>query len=133
MYDVRKILYNELKSYAKEGLNVTEFLTISEDKMVYSLVGVGLNGTKRVTSAGIVARIANDFIIIELDNYHPPFVDDLLQVGIPRDKIILAYQGEEVPEELEVIPQKYLNMPPNPPGAKLVLKDGKLTVETTPT
>jgi sulfur carrier protein ThiS len=46
-----------------------------------------------------MVRIAGDKIVIEEDMIDTKVLDTLLQAGIPREKIILAYNGEPVPEE----------------------------------
>ncbi len=54
----------------------------------------------REDTAGVVvlARLAGDFIIIEEDTTDRKLVDSLLQQGISREQIILAYEGEAVSE-----------------------------------
>jgi hypothetical protein len=42
----------------------------------------------------------NDQIIIERDINNKPLVDALVQNGIPREQIILAYAGEPVEEPM---------------------------------
>ena len=46
----------------------------------------------------LVLRIAEGYVIIERDQNDKLVVDALVQAGIPRDKVILAYAGEPVPE-----------------------------------
>jgi sulfur carrier protein ThiS len=47
-----------------------------------------------------MARIVADKIVIEADNMDKPLLDALLQRGIPREQILLAYNGDIIPEEL---------------------------------
>ncbi len=44
----------------------------------------------------LVARVAGDRIIIERDVNDKPLVDALVQAGVPRHSIVLAYAGESV-------------------------------------
>jgi sulfur carrier protein ThiS len=37
-------------------------------------------------------------VIIEYDGTDKPLLDALLQRGIPREQIVLAYQGEPIPD-----------------------------------
>lgn len=46
----------------------------------------------------MIALLVGDKIIIEEDGTDKPLVDALLQRGVPRDQIILAYRGEQAPE-----------------------------------
>jgi XisI protein len=52
--------------------------------------------------AGIVvlARIADNHIIIDEDTTDRPLVHELVRAGIPRDQIILTYAGEKIPEHM---------------------------------
>ena len=46
----------------------------------------------------LLVRILPGVVVIERDQNDKPLVDALVQAGIPREKIILAYAGEPVPE-----------------------------------
>lgn len=127
MSDINDVLYDTLKDYAREGLNGIDYFTMNEAHNFFVIAGMGNTMGKRFADAGIIVRVASDFVVIESDYFDPPLVNSLLQAGIPRDKIILAYQGEEVPPELEVIPQAKPS--PNPADAKLAFTDGRLTIE----
>lgn len=48
------------------------------------------------TKVIVQARIDGDRVIIEEDVTDRPLVDALVQAGIPREKIVLAYAGELV-------------------------------------
>jgi hypothetical protein len=58
-----------------------------------SISGSGLSATRLNGRSSISIQI-----VIEMDDSNKPLVDALLQAGIPRSKIILAYAGEPVPE-----------------------------------
>jgi len=63
-----------------------------------SVVSVGQVRDRRVVDTGLVARIKNNHIIIEYDVNDKPLVDALIQAGVPRKQIVLAYAGENVEE-----------------------------------
>ncbi|GIK67262.1 MAG: hypothetical protein BroJett018_50560 [Chloroflexota bacterium] len=44
-----------------------------------------------------MARIKGDYIIIEDDRTDKPLVKRLVAAGIPRERIILAYANEPLP------------------------------------
>jgi hypothetical protein len=46
----------------------------------------------------VMARILNDQIVIEADKTDRPLVDKLLEMGVLRQQIVLAYQNEPVNE-----------------------------------
>jgi hypothetical protein len=45
--------------------------------------------------------LVNQFYVIDVDYNNKQLVDALVQNGIPRNQIILAYAGETVPESVE--------------------------------
>jgi hypothetical protein len=53
---------------------------------------------KRVVDAGLIVRVVDDRIIIERDVNDKPLSDALLQAGVPREQIIMAYVGEPIEE-----------------------------------
>ncbi len=85
-----------LLSYAKKGLNSDSRLMHSEDNTILSVVTIVKPQNNSFIS--LLVRVLADTIIIERDQNDKPLVDALLQAGIPRSQIILAYAGEPVPE-----------------------------------
>jgi len=45
-----------------------------------------------------MARGENDKVVIEEDLTDKPLVDALIQAGIPREQIVLAYAGDKLEE-----------------------------------
>jgi hypothetical protein len=45
----------------------------------------------------IIARISDDRVIIEADSTNKPLYEALIQAGIPKQYIVLAYAGETEP------------------------------------
>jgi hypothetical protein len=47
----------------------------------------------------VLARMVGDHVVIEEDRTDKPLVDALMiNGGVPREKIILVYNGEKLPE-----------------------------------
>ncbi len=61
---------------------------------MFTIVSVGEVRDRRIVDMGLVVRLINDKIVIERDVNDKPLVDALVQAGIPRQQIILAYAGE---------------------------------------
>lgn len=80
-----------VQGYAGEALNGYSYLMTSEDGTMFSIVSVGKVREKRIVNTGIVVRVDGDRIIIEHDANDKPLVDALIQAGIPRNNIHLAY------------------------------------------
>jgi hypothetical protein len=86
--------------YAGKVLNGYSYLTQNEDGSVFTVVVVGRVQGKHISGVSLVVRIADDLVIVERDQNDKIVLDALLQAGIPREQIILAYAGELVPESV---------------------------------
>jgi hypothetical protein len=84
--------------YSGKGLNGISYLTQSDDGNVMTVTGFTRQKGEHVSSTSLIVRIVGDFVIIEHDMNDKPLVDALVQAGIPRAQIILAYAGEPIPE-----------------------------------
>ncbi len=96
--DVIDVLNQAMADYAGEALNGHSYLVSNDDRTVFAVVSVGRVPDKRVVDTGLVAHVVNGTIIIERDVNDKPLVDALLQAGVPRDQIVLAYAGEPTNE-----------------------------------
>jgi hypothetical protein len=47
--------------------------------------------------AVVMARLFDDYVVIDSDTTDRPLVDELVRAGVPRDRIVLYYAGESVP------------------------------------
>ena len=93
-------LESVMSAYAKKAFNGFTTLTSNPEKTQFVVTSVGNTRSGRVTSTALFARIVGETIIIESDNTNKPLVDALMDAGVPRDRIVLAYAGEKVPEEV---------------------------------
>ncbi len=84
--------------YVGKVLNGYSYLTQSEDGTVFIVVVVARLRGKHILGISLVVRLVEDTIIVERDQNDKIVKDALIQAGIPREKIILAYAGEPVPE-----------------------------------
>ncbi len=64
------------------------------DNKAFTIIASASVCGKLVVNTGVLARVESDMIIIERDMNNKQVVDALVQNGIPRNKIILAYAGE---------------------------------------
>ena len=84
--------------YTGKVLNGYSYLTQNEDGSVFTVVDVAQIKGRHVSGVSLVVRIVADKVIIERDQNDKVAVDALMQAGIKREDIILAYAGENVPE-----------------------------------
>lgn len=98
MDTIKAPLIREIEAYTGEALNGYVFLTNNLEQTRFVLTAVGTVRGKRIVNTALVVQIIGEKIIIEQDTNSKPLVDALLQIGVPRSQIILAYAGEPVPE-----------------------------------
>lgn len=84
-----------MSGYARKGLNSHSYLMRNEDDMLLSVVTV--QGNTGHSFLSLLVRIVADTVIIERDQNDKPLVAALVQAGIPRHQIIVAYAGEAIP------------------------------------
>jgi len=87
-----------MKGYAVKGLNSDAYLTVSPDGNLLTVVDIAQSGGKRIVETSLIVRLLNDQVIVEHDDNNKPLVDALVQAGVERNKVVLAYLGEAVPE-----------------------------------
>ena len=94
---LERILINELEGYAGEGLNDVAYLTANEAEQIYTIVDIATVRGKRLVGTVLVARLAGDRVVIELDRHDKLLVDALQARGVPETQIVLAYRGDAFP------------------------------------
>lgn len=100
MDTLKETVRQTVAGYAGKGLNGVSYLTQNDDGSVFTVTDFARIRGEHVTGVRLVVRIVDDLTIIERDQNDKPLVDALLQAGIPRSKIILAYAGEPAPEAM---------------------------------
>src|SRR5947207_1417065 len=98
MDSLKVTLEKVIEPYTGEGLNGYAYLSHDAVKDVYTVISVGYIKKQRFVDANLIVRLVADKIIIERDMNDKPLVDALIQAGIPRSQIILAYAGEPASE-----------------------------------
>jgi hypothetical protein len=110
MENLTEIVREEVEKYAGggRGENLILFPLRNDQQHVYAVTAIDYPVREAGAEVVVMARVAGDKVVIEEDNTDRYLVDALLQRGIPRDHIILAYDGEPIPdpERFEVAPIK---------------------------
>lgn len=91
-------LRRELAWYASGGLNSKAILLSNEEARVYAVNVYDFPKHELPAGIAVMARLEGEYIVIEEDRTTKPFEDRLMAAGVPRDKIILAYAGEKLPD-----------------------------------
>ena len=100
MDSIREKVHQVVAGYAGTGLNGISYLTQSDDGSVLTVTDFARIRGQHISGVSLVVRIVDDTIIVERDQNDKIVKDALIQAGIPREKIILAYAGEPIPESI---------------------------------
>lgn len=94
--EYRRIIESILKEYARlfnhqpEGVEVIAVCDESTD--TYAIVNVGWDGNERMNMTSVMMRIVDGKVWVEKDRTMYGFVDELVEAGISRSQIVLAFQ-----------------------------------------
>jgi hypothetical protein len=96
--ELTRAVQETIEAYAKGGWAKARGYTIVDAKRhIYTVIGIPDYPRKFPASIVVMARIENDKVIIEHDISDRPLWEELVRVGIPREKIVLTYAGEQLP------------------------------------
>jgi hypothetical protein len=98
MDNLSAILEEAMQWYAGRGLNGHSYFMKNDAEQVMSIVASFVFEGEHYVDTSLLARIVDNRIVIEDDKTNKPLVDALLQAGVPREQIVLAYAGEKVEE-----------------------------------
>jgi hypothetical protein len=96
---VAHIVQHEVDQYAGDAVGGKLLSLADEHNQTYAVIAVPDNAKERPAWAVVLARVVGDYVVIDEDTTDKPLVDALMiNGGIPRERIILAYAGETLPE-----------------------------------
>ena len=105
MDNLVEITRKEVCKYAGqgEGIGLKLYPVLDDIRHTYAVLAVHtLPEDEHSVGIVVMAQIADDCVIIEVDNTDKPLVDALVQQGVPREQIVLAYAGETHPDKTPV-------------------------------
>ncbi|MBZ0306890.1 MAG: XisI protein [Anaerolineae bacterium] len=97
MAGITDIVREEVEKYAGETVHSALYPIFDEGRQIYTVLRVKSHPENQPARAVVMARVVGEHIIIEADTTDKPLVDALVQKGIPRQQIVLAYAGEKLP------------------------------------
>lgn len=105
MDNLLKIVRQEVEKYAGSGrgINLRLCPVLDDEHQTYSVIAVDYPNHQNVAGVVVLARVIGDNVIIEEDSTNKKLIDALLQNGIPREKIVLAYAGETMDENVGLL------------------------------
>ncbi|MEP7292808.1 MAG: element excision factor XisI family protein, partial [Chloroflexota bacterium] len=85
--------------YAGKIAGGTLFPVLDDHNQTYAVLYVNDKYQDRPAWVVVMARVVGDYVVIDEDTTDKPLVDALMiNGGIPREQIVLAYAGETLPE-----------------------------------
>ncbi len=98
MDPLAEIVKKEVFWYAGGGPNLKVITLANEEEHAYAVAILDKPTYRLPAEIMVMARLEGDTVVIETDTTNRPLVDALVAAGIPREKIVLAYAGEPIPE-----------------------------------
>jgi hypothetical protein len=95
--DLITIVQREVEDYARPVLMGQSFAVSDTARQNYTVLVVPDQSRKFDSGIVVLARVVDDKVVIYEDTTDRPLYKELVRAGIPREKIILAYAGEEAP------------------------------------
>jgi hypothetical protein len=92
-----EILRQEMAKYGGEGLNSITYVTENFDQTAFTSTTAYKNIHDPQPFVDLLVTLVGDKIVIQEDRNSDPLYEALVQAGIPREQIILAYAGESIP------------------------------------
>lgn len=94
-----EITRREVSRYVVDSDDVQLYSVLDDEHKTYAVNVVPANEQERPAWVAVMARVVGDYVVIDEDSTDKPLVDALMMNGdVPREKIILAYRGEALPD-----------------------------------
>ena len=95
-----EIVQREVEDYARGGDYKAVTRPVSDvARQTYAVVVVPDLPRPFKARVVVMARIVDDYVVIDEDTTDRPLVHELVRAGIPREKIICLYLGEQLSEK----------------------------------
>lgn len=101
-FALKQIVLEEASKYAGKLVNGSSYLLTDDIRGIYAVVDIATYKAQRAVGLGLVVQLADAHVVIEHDPNSEPFVDALIEAGVPRNQIVLAYAGETLPLDAPV-------------------------------
>jgi XisI protein len=95
--DLKTIVHDAVKGYQIPGLEGDSYFVADHGQQMYAVLDIPNVPRHEASAVAVMAHIVGDTVIIVEDLTDRPLFKELLQAGIPRDKIVLEYTGEQLP------------------------------------
>lgn len=94
--DVVRRLIEEYASYKPANGQIETEAIVDRDRDHYEVMHVGWDGTRRVHGSVVHIDINGGKVWIQYDGTTRPVAEELMEAGIPREDIVLAFHPADV-------------------------------------
>ncbi len=96
--DLAAIVQHVVEDYA-DGIwfKASAYAVCDTARQIYAAIVVPDYPRKFQAGLVVMARVVGDTVIVDHDTTDQPFYQELMRNGIPREKIVLLYAGEQAP------------------------------------
>lgn len=98
MDNLENTLSTVIADYSGPALKSTTYYVEDSVRHIYTVIVVPDLPRPFKSRVMVMARIVGDYLVIDEDTTDRPLYENLVQAGVPREKIILLYAGEELPD-----------------------------------
>jgi hypothetical protein len=94
-----EITAREVAKYAGHTHNAAVYSILDDKQQRYGVVIVPEDEEERPAYMAVFARVVGEYVVIDEDGtLDKPLVNALMHnAGVPREQIVLAYEGERIP------------------------------------
>ena len=93
------VVQNEVDMYAGHGTGGKLYSVNDHQRQIYSVIVIPDDPKDRPAWVLVMAHIVDNHIVVDEDRTDKPLVEALMiNGGIPREQIVLAYAGETLQE-----------------------------------
>lgn len=101
-HELAKIVHQEVEKYEGTSPHAKIFVILDDKRRSYTVTGIENEPGDDHSWVVIQARVVDDFVVIDADNvWDKQLWKALVAAGVPREQIVLAYLGENVPQANE--------------------------------
>jgi ATP-dependent phosphoenolpyruvate carboxykinase len=100
--ELAQIVKREVDKYAGLSPHAKVYAVLDDQNKAYTVVGIENKPADERSWVMMLARVVGNLVIIDEDAvWDKKLVYALLQAGVPREQIVLAYEGEPLPTHMQ--------------------------------
>jgi len=94
------ITRREVQKYVGRTPDASMYSLLDDKQQRYGVIIVPESASERPAYVAVMARIVGDYVVIDEDGTvdKPLYQALMVNGGIPRNRLILAYKGEQLPD-----------------------------------